>query len=77
MLIDMNSCQISNEFLINFMNLNRWAKSRMNGQDFNVLHLADFCQFCPFFHFVRIFIFGKVGTLLVKDIEIDGWLGES
>jgi hypothetical protein len=47
------------------MNPNSWAKTKMFDQDFNVLHLPQYFQFCPFLlHFVRIFIFGKVGSLI-------------
>jgi hypothetical protein len=50
-----NSCQISNE------SFNKFHFSH----DFNVLHLPDFSQFCSFFFlFVRIFIFGKVRSLI-------------
>jgi hypothetical protein len=37
------------------MNLNPLTKSRVFGQDFNVLRLPDFCQLCSFF-FIRPYI---------------------
>jgi hypothetical protein len=48
--------------LINFMNFNPWAKSRIFGQYFNVLHLPNFCQLCPFFSFYRYIYFRKGGS---------------
>jgi hypothetical protein len=44
------------------MNLNLWAKSRMFGQDFDVLHLQNICKLCPFFFsFCPFFYFRKGG----------------
>jgi hypothetical protein len=43
-------------------------KIRIVGQDFNVFHLPDFCQLCPFFfHLVSILISGAVETLRMRD----------
>jgi hypothetical protein len=49
-------------FIINFLNLNPWAKSRMFGQNFNVLHFPSVCQLCPFLLFFPYIYFRKGGN---------------
>jgi hypothetical protein len=60
--------------LINFMNLNPWAKSCMFGKDFNVLHLPNICQLSLFFSFCPYIFYRRGGNFAsCNDMFLTKW----